>query len=187
MRRKRVRTPAKVREALMGGFASSKILEVHGERMIKRTFDPGFRIELHQKDLNLALQGAKTIGVALPQHRNGPGIVQFLQRSRWRRVGSLGHGACTGNDGRPRSRQRLTRKGKRLFESARLHRQQFGCSSARSRGACTRCNTIGHGFHSLFPLCSGVTIHSHAALIFRGPGRRIGRPAEVIELNHKAR
>lgn len=58
--------PAKVREALMGGFASSKILEVHGERMIKRTFDPGFRIELHQKDLNLALQGAKTLGVSLP-------------------------------------------------------------------------------------------------------------------------
>ena len=47
--------PAKVREALMGGFASSKILEVHGERMIKGTFDPGFRISLHQKDLNLAL------------------------------------------------------------------------------------------------------------------------------------
>ncbi len=58
--------PAKVREALMGGFASSKILEVHGERMIKRTFDPGFRIELHQKDLNLALQGAKALGVSLP-------------------------------------------------------------------------------------------------------------------------
>ncbi|MDX1605090.1 MAG: 2-hydroxy-3-oxopropionate reductase [Candidatus Competibacterales bacterium] len=58
--------PARVREALMGGFASSKILEVHGERMIKRTFDPGFRIELHQKDLNLALQGAKEIGVSLP-------------------------------------------------------------------------------------------------------------------------
>jgi 2-hydroxy-3-oxopropionate reductase len=58
--------PAKVRQALMGGFASSRILEVHGERMIKRTFDPGFRIELHQKDLNLALQGAKTLGVSLP-------------------------------------------------------------------------------------------------------------------------
>ncbi len=58
--------PAKVREALMGGFASSKILEVHGERMVKRTFDPGFRIELHQKDLNLALQGAKSLGVSLP-------------------------------------------------------------------------------------------------------------------------
>ena len=58
--------PAKVREALMGGFASSKILEVHGERMIKRTFDPGFRIELHQKDLNLALSNARQLGLALP-------------------------------------------------------------------------------------------------------------------------
>ena len=58
--------PAKVRQALMGGFASSRILEVHGERMVKRTFDPGFRIELHQKDLNLALANARLLGVALP-------------------------------------------------------------------------------------------------------------------------
>tara|TARA_R110001599_G_scaffold59285_3_gene164494 strand:+ start:10378 stop:11262 length:885 start_codon:yes stop_codon:yes gene_type:complete len=58
--------PEKVRAALMGGLASSRILEVHGERMYKRTFDPGFRIELHQKDLNLALQGAKALGAALP-------------------------------------------------------------------------------------------------------------------------
>jgi 2-hydroxy-3-oxopropionate reductase len=58
--------PAKVRQALMGGFAGSKILEVHGERMVKRTFDPGFRIELHQKDLNLALNSARSLGVALP-------------------------------------------------------------------------------------------------------------------------
>jgi 2-hydroxy-3-oxopropionate reductase len=58
--------PAKVRSALMGGFANSRILEVHGERMVKRTFNPGFRIELHQKDLNLALQGAKAMGVSLP-------------------------------------------------------------------------------------------------------------------------
>lgn len=58
--------PAKVRQALMGGFASSRILEVHGERMIKRTFNPGFRIELHQKDLNLALSTARTLGVSLP-------------------------------------------------------------------------------------------------------------------------
>jgi 2-hydroxy-3-oxopropionate reductase len=58
--------PGKVRQALMGGFAASRILEVHGERMVKRTFDPGFRIELHQKDLNLALQGAKALGVSLP-------------------------------------------------------------------------------------------------------------------------
>jgi len=58
--------PAKVRQALMGGFAASRILEVHGERMIKRTFDPGFRIELHQKDLSLALAGARALGVSLP-------------------------------------------------------------------------------------------------------------------------
>lgn len=58
--------PAKVRQALMGGFAGSKILEVHGERMVKRTFDPGFCIELHQKDLNLALNSARALGVSLP-------------------------------------------------------------------------------------------------------------------------
>jgi 2-hydroxy-3-oxopropionate reductase len=58
--------PARVRQALMGGFAASRILEVHGERMIKRTFNPGFRIELHQKDLNLALSGARAMGVSLP-------------------------------------------------------------------------------------------------------------------------
>jgi 2-hydroxy-3-oxopropionate reductase len=69
--------PAKVREALMGGFASSRILEVHGERMVKRTFNPGFRIGLHQKDLNLALQGAKALGVALPN----TAMVQELMNS----------------------------------------------------------------------------------------------------------
>jgi len=58
--------PAKVRQALMGGFAASRILEVHGERMIKRTFNPGFRVMLHQKDLNLALTAARAIGVSLP-------------------------------------------------------------------------------------------------------------------------
>jgi 2-hydroxy-3-oxopropionate reductase len=58
--------PGKVRQALMGGFAASRILELHGDRMVKRTFDPGFRIELHQKDLNLALSSARAIGVSLP-------------------------------------------------------------------------------------------------------------------------
>ena len=58
--------PARVRQALMGGFANSRILEVHGERMVKRNFEPGFRIALHQKDLNLALQGARSLGVSLP-------------------------------------------------------------------------------------------------------------------------
>ena len=58
--------PARVRQALLGGFAASRVLEVHGERMLKRTFDPGFRIELHQKDLGLALSGARALGVSLP-------------------------------------------------------------------------------------------------------------------------
>jgi len=58
--------PIKVRQALLGGFASSRILEVHGERMIKRTFAPGFRIELHRKDLDLALAGAQALGLSLP-------------------------------------------------------------------------------------------------------------------------
>jgi 2-hydroxy-3-oxopropionate reductase len=70
--------PAKVRQALMGGFASSRILEVHGERMIKRTFNPGFRIKLHQKDLNLALQGAREIGVALPQTAGAAQLMQVV-------------------------------------------------------------------------------------------------------------
>lgn len=76
--------PAKVRQALMGGFASSRILEVHGERMIKRTFNPGFRIALHQKDLNLALQGARELGVALPQTANAAQLMQSCA--------ALGHG-----------------------------------------------------------------------------------------------
>ena len=76
--------PAKVRQALMGGFASSRILEVHGERLIKRTFNPGFRIALHQKDLNLALQSAKALNMALPQTA---GAAQLMQTCV-----ALGHG-----------------------------------------------------------------------------------------------
>jgi 2-hydroxy-3-oxopropionate reductase len=70
--------PAKVRQALMGGFAASRVLEVHGERMIKRTFAPGFRIKLHQKDLNLALQGAREIGVSLPQTASAAQLMQAV-------------------------------------------------------------------------------------------------------------
>ena len=75
--------PAKVRQALMGGFAASRILEVHGERMIKRTFNPGFRIGLHQKDLNLALQGAKALGVALPGTANAAQLMQVCGAQGW--------------------------------------------------------------------------------------------------------
>jgi 2-hydroxy-3-oxopropionate reductase len=75
--------PAKVRQALMGGFASSRILEVHGERMIKRTFDPGFRIGLHQKDLNLALSGARALGVSLPQTAGAAQLMQACAGHGW--------------------------------------------------------------------------------------------------------
>ena len=82
--------PAKVRQALMGGFASSRILEVHGERMVKRTFDPGFRIRLHQKDLGLALQGARELGVALPQTA---GAAQLMQVCAANGMQDLDHSA----------------------------------------------------------------------------------------------
>ena len=82
--------PAKVRQALMGGFAASRILEVHGERMIKRTFDPGFRIGLHQKDLSLALAGARTLGVALPQTA---GAAQLMQVCAANGMQDLDHSA----------------------------------------------------------------------------------------------
>jgi 2-hydroxy-3-oxopropionate reductase len=82
--------PARVRQALMGGFAASRILEVHGERMVKRTFAPGFRIRLHQKDLGLALQGARELGVALPQTA---GAAQLMQVCAANGMADLDHSA----------------------------------------------------------------------------------------------
>ena len=82
--------PAKVREALLGGFASSKVLEVHGERMIERTFAPGFRINLHHKDLALALQGASDLGLSLPQTSF---CQQLLDSARDNGEGDLDHSA----------------------------------------------------------------------------------------------
>ena len=75
--------PARVREALMGGFAGSKILEVHGERMIKRTFDPGFRISLHQKDLGLALSGARALGISLPNTATAQELLNACAAHAW--------------------------------------------------------------------------------------------------------
>lgn len=75
--------PARVRQALMGGFAASRILEVHGERMIKRSFNPGFRIALHQKDLGLALQGARALGMAMPQTAGAAQLMQVMQAQGW--------------------------------------------------------------------------------------------------------
>ena len=94
--------PAKVRQALMGGFAASRILEVHGERMIKRTFNPGFRIGLHQKDLNLALQGARALGVALPQTANAAQLMQACAANGMARARPFGAGAGARADGQAR-------------------------------------------------------------------------------------
>jgi 2-hydroxy-3-oxopropionate reductase len=82
--------PARVREALMGGFAASRILEVHGERMIKRTFDPGFRIRLHRKDLSLAIDAAKALDVALP---NASATQQLMNAAIAMGDGDLDHSA----------------------------------------------------------------------------------------------
>ena len=82
--------PARVRQALMGGFAASRVLEVHGERMITRKFSPGFRLGLHQKDLNLALSGARTLGVALPQTA---GAAQLMQVCAANGMQDLDHSA----------------------------------------------------------------------------------------------
>jgi 2-hydroxy-3-oxopropionate reductase len=78
--------PAKVRQALLGGFASSRVLEVHGQRMIERNFEPGGRVELHQKDLENALQGAKALGLALPGTANAQQLfnaVKAMGGARW--------------------------------------------------------------------------------------------------------
>ncbi|MFN3494456.1 MAG: 2-hydroxy-3-oxopropionate reductase [Hydrogenophaga sp.] len=82
--------PAKVRQALMGGFAASRILDVHGERMIQRSFDPGFRIELHQKDLGLALQGARELGLCLPHTASA---AQLMQSCMAHGMAALDHAA----------------------------------------------------------------------------------------------
>ncbi|MEO0031722.1 MAG: hypothetical protein RIS94_1480 [Pseudomonadota bacterium] len=82
--------PARVREALMGGFAGSKVLEVHGERMINRTFAPGFRIDLHHKDLALALSSASQLGLSLPQTAF---CQQLMNSARGNDAGGLDHSA----------------------------------------------------------------------------------------------
>jgi 2-hydroxy-3-oxopropionate reductase len=82
--------PSKVRAALMGGFAGSRILELHGERMIRRTFEPGFRIGLHQKDLGLALEAARELGVSLP---NTATAQELFNAVKAKEGGDLDHSA----------------------------------------------------------------------------------------------
>ena len=74
----------------MGGFASSRILEVHGERTIKRTFDPAVRIRLHQKGLGLALQGARDWGLSQPQIAHA---AQLMQACAANGMAALDHSA----------------------------------------------------------------------------------------------
>jgi 2-hydroxy-3-oxopropionate reductase len=94
--------PAKVREALMGGFASSRILEVHGQRMIKRNFEPGFRIDLHRKDLSLALAGARALSLSLPATRDRQPAAARLRGQGRGCFGPLGDGQGAGAAGQSR-------------------------------------------------------------------------------------
>lgn len=82
--------PARVREALLGGFADSTILKVHGERMIEQAFEPGFRIRLHRKDMSLAVDAAKALDLALP---NTATVQQLMNAAIGRGDGDLDHSA----------------------------------------------------------------------------------------------
>ncbi|MDJ0832738.1 MAG: 2-hydroxy-3-oxopropionate reductase [Gammaproteobacteria bacterium] len=83
--------PARVREALMGGFAASRVLEAHGEKMIQRKFEPGFRIDLHRKDLNLALNAARELGLGLPNTASAMQLFNSIAAQE--NGGSLDHSA----------------------------------------------------------------------------------------------
>src|SRR5690606_19080893 len=67
-----------------------RVLEVHGERMVKRTFDPGFRIRLHRKDLSLAIDAAKALNIALP---NAAATQQLMNAAIARGDGDRDHSA----------------------------------------------------------------------------------------------
>ncbi|MCK7495760.1 MAG: NAD-binding protein [Comamonadaceae bacterium] len=106
----------------------SRILEVHGERMIKRTFDPGFRIELHQKDLNLALSSARALGVSPAEHRHRAGAVQRLRGARRQGLGPLGDGAGAGEAGQLRDRPGRTLIACRLCPRGRIAEGERECA-----------------------------------------------------------
>lgn len=82
--------PAVVRKALMGGFAASRVLDVHGERMINETFEPGFRIRLHHKDLSLALESAHLLELMLP---NTAMVHQLMNGALAKGLGDKDHSA----------------------------------------------------------------------------------------------
>jgi len=70
--------PGHVRQALLGGFAYSRILEVHGQRMLASNFEPGFKARLHLKDLALVLSEAQALGMALPVTEQARQCMQTL-------------------------------------------------------------------------------------------------------------
>ncbi|MGF9694480.1 2-hydroxy-3-oxopropionate reductase [Rhizobium sp. 0TCS1.26] len=82
--------PATVRKALMGGFAASRVLEVHGERMINETFEPGFRLRLHHKDLSLAMDSARLLELMLP---NTAMVQQLMNSALVKGLGDKDHSA----------------------------------------------------------------------------------------------
>ena len=82
--------PRRVQQALLGGFAASRVLQVHGERMVGRRFEPGFRIELHRKDLALALSSARQLGMPLP---GTAAVQQLLDACAALRADKLDHSA----------------------------------------------------------------------------------------------
>jgi 2-hydroxy-3-oxopropionate reductase len=128
--------PAKVRQALMGGFASSRILEVHGERMIKRTFNPGFRIRLHQKDLGLALQGARELGVSLPQTASAAQLMQACAANGMADLDHFGARQGARADGRPRGGQGLTGPAAARRRPRPAARSATPCSTAPDGSGC---------------------------------------------------
>ncbi|MEJ2346370.1 MAG: 2-hydroxy-3-oxopropionate reductase [Gammaproteobacteria bacterium] len=70
--------PARVRDALLGGFAGSRVLEVHGQRMIDGNYDPGFKAVLHKKDMRIVLEAANELGIALPGAASATQLVNAL-------------------------------------------------------------------------------------------------------------
>ncbi len=106
--------PALVRLALMGGFASSRILEVHGERMVKRNFDPGFRIELHQERSQSGTRWRAGPGHFVAKYGNGPAIVQFLLRARRPSLGPFRDGESA----------------ERCWQVTKSERPESGCKQA---------------------------------------------------------
>ena len=164
--------PAKVRQALLGGFAQSKILEAHGQKMLDRNFKPGFRIRLHEKDMKIALSTGSEYGVPLMVTSQ---VAQMMTAMKSMGNGDLDHSglvkfveelAKTGINSE-------TRKLNHGFQPARLQLLiGFQCE-AKVVGLCSR-----DGFIGVDDLANDVEIVSLYFLIDKPVSRK--RPDEVI-------